>query len=87
MSGLNPVTSEIAVYCCYFEIKYETNVQLETYIQEVDEAGHVSGDCMYIIIAFLFESIFNTMIICVRRCIQPIASMRFLVFWHHHHIC
>ena len=87
VSILNPVTSEIAVYCCYFEIKYEISLQLETYIKEVDIAGHVSGDCMYIIIKFLFDNIFVTMIICVRRCIQPIASMRFFVLWHHHLIC
>ena len=69
VSSLNPVTSDITVYCCYFEIKYEISLQLETYIKEVDIAGHVSGDCMYIIIKFLFDNIFVTMIICVRRII------------------
>ena len=30
--GINPVTYDFAISCCYFETTYETSVQLETYI-------------------------------------------------------
>ena len=59
MSGLNPVTSDIAVSCCYFETWDETSVHLETYIQEVFPEGNVFNNSMYIIIKFLLAIFFS----------------------------
>ena len=65
VSGLNPVTSDFYVSCCYYENTYEIGAQLEIYIREVVAAGHVLNYSMHIINNFYLLSFFVTMIFFV----------------------
>ena len=58
-------------------------MKLETYIWEFLVEGNVLTDCMYYIIKFLLNSIFDTMIISAKHSIHPTYSMNFLVLWYH----
>ena len=60
---------------------------LNIYVRSYFRMKCVLNDCMYIIIKFLLDSIFVTMIIFVTCYTHPIVSTRLLVLWNLHLLC
>ena len=58
LTELDPVTSELSVFCCCFELDEQPNDKFNTYLKYVVAAGYVVSGTMFVIINFLIADVF-----------------------------
>ena len=61
VTGIEPVTYDFYVYCCYFELDKQTKNKLNTHLIFLFDTVIVVYDNMFITITFLLAPIFFTM--------------------------
>ena len=81
VTGLNPVTSDFSVSCCYFELNGK-KTKLNIYLKYVVKKGRVVSDTMFVIVHFLPATFLSLFIPLWKPWIHQAIFTWFLVLWY-----
>ena len=59
MTGLDPITSDLSISFCYFELDEKINAKFSTYKKYAITAGHAVSETILIILKFLITYILS----------------------------